>query len=193
MAAEVPTPSLSGRRAQLRPLHQSDFDFLYQLAGDEEVGFRWRTRGLTPAPYTFLSLLWNGVDVQFVVVDSRTERLVGLVSAYGADTNAGHVRVAMMVAPDVMRSGWIVEAAILFIDYLFAVLNLRKIYFDVPGFNYETSLGRLGRLFRTEGTLVDHNYYAGRYWDQHILALYRDDWSALAERAAAFSRRGASP
>ncbi|CAN5580375.1 hypothetical protein BH20ACT2_BH20ACT2_09520 [soil metagenome] len=187
---EAQPPSLTGRRVRLRALHQSDFDFLYQLAADEQVGFRWRTRGLTPAPDAFLALVWAGVDVQFVIVDQRTERLIGLVSAYGADAHAGHVRLAMMAVPDVMRTGWIIEAAILFIDYLFAVMNLRKIYFDVPGFNYDTSLGRLGKWFRTEGTLKDHNYFGGRHWDQHILALYREDWVELGPRAAAFTRRG---
>ncbi len=183
-------PSLTGRRVRLRPLAQSDFEFVYQLAADEEVGFRWRTRGMTPAPEAFLGLLWSGVDVQFTIVDGRTERLVGLVTAYGGDAQAGHVRMAMMAVPDVMGSGWIIEAATLFIDYLFAVMNLRKIYFDVPGFNFDTSLGRLGRWFRTEGTLRDHDYYGGRYWDQHILALYRDDWAEPAPRASSFPRRG---
>jgi len=32
-----------------------------------------------------------------------------------------------------------------------------------------------GRLFHVEGVLREHSYYAGRYWDEYLCAVYSDD------------------
>jgi len=62
----------------------------------------------------------------------------------------------------------------LFIRYVLSCWDFRKVYFEGPEFNTVTFASAIGKSLDLEGVLKQHDYYDGRYWDVHILALYRD-------------------
>jgi len=175
-------PSLVGRRASLRPVFPADYDWLYEISCSPAIGYRWRNRGATPSPEAFVESLWRGVLAQFMIERNDDREAIGNVFAYNADLRNGHASVGVMVNPDVSGRGWGLEGAGLFVDYVFKVWNLRKIYAEAPGFNFEQFRSGAGRLFREEGLLRNHDYYDGRYWDLHILAIDRSDWQTLAAK-----------
>ena len=55
----------------------------------------------------------------------------------------------------------------------------RKLYAEVAGFNYAQFASAVPLIFTEEGRLTDHDFYQGRYWDKHVLALSRDRWQGV--------------
>jgi hypothetical protein len=53
---------------------------------------------------------------------------------------------------------------------------------DVPEYNMDRFKSGIGRYFDVEARLRDHRYFGGRYWDELILALYREQWHDVRSR-----------
>jgi RimJ/RimL family protein N-acetyltransferase len=169
----------SGRWIKLVPFGVEHTDFVYRLSTDEETGYRWRFAGAVPSPDVFQQSLWAGVLTQFVVLEKGKGSLVGSVVAYNADLHHGHAYVGCAMVKQASETGLGVEATDVFLHYLFRVNNLRKIYFEVPSFNMPQFESAIGWIMKEEGRLNDHFFYGGRYWDRHVLAVYRADYEAL--------------
>lgn len=169
-------PRRTGRWVALVPADSQYNDFLYQMAVDEESGYRWRLAGSVPPREVFQRDLWNGVLCQFVIVERQAGAPVGTVICYNADLHHGVGFVAGAVVTAVRESGLGVEGFDLFFNYLFRTYDLRKIYLEIPEYNV-AQMGIVGSsLFCEEGRLRSHTYYDGRHWDRFVVALYRDDY-----------------
>lgn len=178
-ARRVPEPpSLSGRRVFLRPLNPADYGPIRSAECAPSVGVFYRHRGVTLAPDQFVQSLWTGVLVQFAVCQVTTGELTGTVAVYGTDFRNGHARLAAMVMPAYLQAGWPLEGIQLLLDYVFDVFPFRKLYADVLEPNLSPFRSSVGDLFRLEGRLIGHEYYAGTYLDSFTLAVHRDDWRA---------------
>jgi len=177
---EASPPPLESRRLRLRPVGPADHPFLYDLATSAEVGWRWRYRGYIPRPETFSAELGRDQLVQFMIDDTRRNARAGLVDAYGANLQDGFAYLSLVMAPAYMASGWGIEALLFFMNYVFTLWGFRKLYAELPGFNYQLFASGEGKTFRTEACLRDHHYYQGRYWDHYVVAAYRDDWLAIS-------------
>jgi RimJ/RimL family protein N-acetyltransferase len=175
-------PSLVGRRITLLPVVPDHYQFLYELATSEEIGFRWRYGGQIPQYETFVQQMWSGVLTQFLITQTESGRGLGLTVAYNADLRNGHAYIAAVIDPREAVPGGGVEANALFLDYLFATWNFRKLYAEVLEFNLVQFSSGLGNAFREEGVLRAHHYYAGRFWDQHLVAYYRETWETEGTR-----------
>jgi RimJ/RimL family protein N-acetyltransferase/aryl carrier-like protein len=163
------TPAL--RRTPLQP---NDVPLLYGLAVRPENCFRWRYHGTPPSPERFTEELWAHVLTQYVVRRVDDDQLVGHV-AYGANQNTSHAYLGALFHPKYTGAGVAAELVALFARHLFQVFPLRKLYMEIPGFNWDQLRSGEGRHFHTEGVLRGHVYYAGRHWDQHICAVYPPD------------------
>ena len=72
----------------------------------------------------------------------------------------------------VTASGMGALAVAMFARYLFHTFPLVKLYLEVPGYNWDQVSSGEDRLFKVEGVLRDHEYYAGRAWDKYLCAIY---------------------
>ena len=178
-----------GRNIRLAEVRVEAVEFLYQLAIDEEVGWRFRFAGSVPRRETFDQSLWNGVLTQFVVVEKSSGAMIGSVVAYNADLNHGFAYLAVGMTSEVSRSGAGIEAADVFLVYLFSVFRLRKIYIEVPEYNVAQFGSAIDWILKKEGVLRDHTFYQGRFWDRHIYAIYREDYLSIPDDSRAFGRR----
>lgn len=176
--------TLRNGRFVLRPPTAEYIPFLYGLAVSEEVGFRWRYRGAVPTLENFQAGLHQGVLTQFVVTLPGTGEPIGMVVVYNADMSRGIGYLAAVFTPEYVLSGLGTEAVGLFVRYVFQVWNLRKLYMEMPEYNYEQIASGAGRRFDIEGRLRDHNYYDGQYWDEYVLSVRRHHVDA--EPAAGF-------
>jgi RimJ/RimL family protein N-acetyltransferase len=172
-------PATQGRRIALRPVNPSDYDFLFHLSTTPSMTYRWRTRGHTPSPEEFQSMLWAGVLCQFIIERSNDGEPLGLITAYNADMGNGTCYLAMIVQGRKEVSLWSLDALALFLNYLFVSWNLRKVYAETSELSSWTFASGAGHYFRVEGTMPEHEYYDGRYWDRYVLAFWRRDWDAL--------------
>jgi RimJ/RimL family protein N-acetyltransferase len=174
--AQLVAPLLTGRHVRLRPIMPGDYEYLYLLTTHEKLGWRWRYRGSTPSPELFQQQLWQGVAAQFVVEHLGDQKPIGFVQAFDPNDRNGHCHFAIVLDPALERTGWALEALLLFLDYLFTIFNFRKLYAEVPEFNYASFASGNERDFKIEGRLREHDWHAGRYWDLFFLAVYREDW-----------------
>ena len=127
---------------------------------------------MPPPPDRFAADLHAQVLVQFVVRATDSGEPAGLVVAYAADLAQGHAYVAAAFAPGRSGTGLAADIGAVFIRYLFHTFPLRKLYLEVPGFNWPQLRSAAGRLFHVEGVLRGHDYYAGRHWDRYLCAIY---------------------
>lgn len=177
MSDEPKDVPLLSRNTRLRPVRLSDYESLFELVSHTEATNRWRFRGATPSPEDFREMLWRGVLTQFVICRKTSETPIGLITAFDVDYTNNVVHLALLLDRTVRRTGWPLEAAIVFVNYLFEHWAFRKIY--VESVEYAARWFRRAatrRLFVEEGCLSDHEWFAGRYWDVHLLALHRERW-----------------
>ena len=164
-------PTLSNRELRLTPVEPEDLRFLYSMSIHPETAFRWRYRGAPPPADRFAADLWHQVLVQFVVRLPDGEP-IGHVVAYGADMGQRYAYAGAVFRSDFTGSGLGAQAFTMFVRYLFHTFPMRKLYVEVPGFNWEQISSGEDRHFETEGVMRDHEFYAGRYWDRYLCAIY---------------------
>ncbi|MGH9125732.1 MAG: GNAT family N-acetyltransferase [Acidimicrobiales bacterium] len=187
-------PALLGsRRIRLRPAGAADGQFLYQLLFEH---------GLTALPilpvWVADSLAFKDAAAQFVVEWVANEQMIGYTSLHELDPSAGHVQVGVYSMPGGTAPGLGAEAALLTINYAFAMWPIRKVYCHTTEANMKYFGGAISKIARREGLLRQHKYFQGRSWDLQILAIYRDDWvrtglplaQRLAEHPAATGPKG---
>ncbi|MHB1488324.1 MAG: GNAT family N-acetyltransferase [Acidimicrobiales bacterium] len=165
----------SGRFANLRPVSRKDYPFLYALITDEEVGPRWRFRGVIPREDQLEAALWEGVLGQFVVTGPKTTAPIGLACIYNASIPSGYANIGVVLKRSSRLAGAGVDAVRLLAAHSFQTWPFRKLYLEVPEFNLPQFASAIGRYLHEEGRLRAHDYLAGRYWDAHLLALYPED------------------
>jgi len=164
---------LTGPTYELHPIEPQAMTFLYHLAMSSEVGYRWRFQGSVPNYETFEATFWQGTLCQFIAVERASGQPCGHLVCYNPELAHGYGSVAAVFLPDRLGTGAPLQCVGSFIRYVFTVWPMRKLYLEVPSFNYGQFAGGDGTLFVEEGRLAEHDYYAGRYWDRHVLAIYR--------------------
>lgn len=139
---------------------------LYESAFTGERSWKWRFRGRTVPYETFAAMLHEGVFAQYAVESTvGPPSLLGLVSAYDADTACGHCYVAFHnTGVHHPASGRMFGAIIGFMDHLFHVSPFRKLYLDIPEYNVGLLRGFEGLLMVEEGRLREH-YFLGGCWE----------------------------
>jgi RimJ/RimL family protein N-acetyltransferase len=88
--------------------------------------------------------------------------------------------MTQLVEPSARSSMLTVSGFALFVDYLFAGWNFRKLYLEIPEYNYPPMKSFASRFFAEEGRLAEHAFMAGRWWDLIIVALWRKHWEATS-------------
>ncbi len=174
-AAAIAAPKLQGHTVSIRPVEARDFDFLFGLytSGDHLV--RYRLRGVTPSPESFVRFLWEQMLAQFIV-ESRDGRPVGVVSSFEPDFRNRYVYIAACSTAEFETTGLVLEGVALLVSYLFQTFDFRKVYAESLEANYaQFALGE-GRLFEVEGRLKQHEYVNGSYQDFVLMAIYREAW-----------------
>ncbi len=180
-----PIPDRQGlvsTQVRLRPVEQRDMEDLYRAAIDPKSSVRWRFRGTIPSPQAFRDSFHAGTLTQLAVTDSRSDQLVGLVSAYSANHEAGYAYVAFYRADfKGPGGGHMTEGLCLFVDHLFRSWPFRKLYFEVPEYNLGFLTDYGAEIAQEEGRMRGHAYFEGRYVDVAIIAAYREPFMKLAD------------
>lgn len=121
-----------------------------------------------------------------IVLKGRTakqDRAIGTIGIHGIERESGVAMTGAAIGEkDLWKQGYGTEAKMIFLEYIFNSLNLRKIYSHVLDTNprsrgYSEKCG-----YELEATLPKHHFVEGRYVDLHILAVYADVWRALWEK-----------
>lgn len=176
-------PDAAPLRVALRPIEPAHFPLMYRATVDPADGFRWRFRGSTPSFAEFQNRLYDGVLCAFVVADKATGQPHGWVTAYNARFDAGHVWLGFVRFPGASRAGEMTEGLFLLLEHLFSRWSFRKVYAEIPEFNWTHLVGASPDepfLFPVESRLVGHEYFDGRWWDLLTVAVWRERWDDIA-------------
>jgi hypothetical protein len=167
----------------LRPIGVRDYETLRLAELDQGLVHSWRLGGQHPSPEAYAASLWTGVYAQFLVVEVRTGRVIGLACAYGGDWFNGTLYLAgarFVRTLDTTLAYF--EGFALFIDYCLRTAPVRKLYLEVPSYNMSSLASITRDLAVEEGILRAHRFYDGDHWDVHVLAIYPDAWNSLRGR-----------
>jgi RimJ/RimL family protein N-acetyltransferase len=187
-------PVLHGRHVYLRATMPEDYSFLRQMETSSPIAHRWRFRGAVPSPEEWAQASSQGMLAQFMVVEQREHRPIGIVYFYNPSFQDGFawLAAARFGPPD--PSPLMTIGIGLGVNYAFTCWNLRKLYMEVPEYNYSQFASSAARWCEIEGHLRGHWYFDGQLWDVLTLALYRDRWMTIAPKLlAAEQPESASP
>lgn len=153
---------------------------LWRLEMTGENAIRYRANGYTVPLARYQAELHSPmVAVQFALVSNATDELVGHVVATSLDTRHGHCHISIVLDP--AFTPWTWEGVAMFIDWLFAVFPLRKIYAQAAEYNAEQFLGGLGHE-RFKDLLIEHRkgqhfWHDSKFWDLIEWELWRETWA----------------
>lgn len=171
------------RGVSLRPVVRCDLPLILSLFGDIERAHLWGQRRVCDEEQLLETWrYWSRERVGAKFIVTRGNRPLGLVFDYERSLEDGHTKVVTLLLSDDRAQGAGVFATTLFSQWLFENLPLRKVCFDVFGFN-----GSVVRMFtrlgiRQEMQRREHRYWNGRYWDQFGFALGREECQAIYTR-----------
>lgn len=172
-------PFLTGTRIYLRPLEMGDAASFVTWFNDPEIArFLLRANPLTQAAEeAWLSQVLKSEDAILGIVLKEGDRLIGSTGLHQFDWRCRHAAFGISIGDrSLWGQGHGTEATTLILRHAFQTLNLNRVWLHVYEYNprgqrvYE----KLG--FRREGTLRQHTFRDGRYWDVLTMGILREEW-----------------
>ncbi|MEK7228136.1 MAG: GNAT family protein [Patescibacteria group bacterium] len=174
---------LEGKRLCLRPVDLSDLDVLQSYANDPEVR-RYLTNVMPVSKLdeeTWIKkVMTRGSDVIVAVVLKKGDKLLGTMALMKINHIDGTAETGSMLgAKEEWNKGYAREAKMLLLDYAFQTLNLRKVCSLAFVANKGSIKHNLNCGYKIEGIRKKHYYRDGKYYDQVLLAIFKQDWLKL--------------
>lgn len=164
-------PILENARVLLRPLENTDFDALFELAADPLIWEqhphkdRWQEdvfRGFFTA-----SLNSNGA---FVIVDKSTNAIIGMTRYYEYDPQQQFVVIGgTFFARAYWGTGMNRQVKELMLDHIFQYLPLVYFYIDRFNLRSQTAIKRLGAIY-------SHELPMGGDFIDYVYRIRKEDW-----------------
>lgn len=167
---------LTNRFVELADPMPSHYPTLYGFVRPESVVDRWQAGSQSFGYDTFVQRFWVGVLAQFVFSRPGEREIAGLVKCELPNFRHQTAQLGLYASGESQGQPLPMMALATFIDFVFETYPLRKLYAEVPGFNFGQFESGDGRFFVVEGRLTDHEIHFGRTWDTFILAVNRDIW-----------------
>ena len=173
----IQPPTLKSGKLVLRPVvEEKDLPVLFGWRNDPTTLFLWSPRYY---PVSFEQFRQEFLDdtvrqgrIQMIV--ELEGRIIGTIYFYDYSLNDRNGFLGIYLEPQATGHGHGVIALALFLEYLFAYLNLKKVYANAYNFNPASFKPLEKAGFKLEGCLEGHRYFQGEYHDQCIYAFYRE-------------------
>lgn len=158
----------------------TDYDALYRAEVDDvERLVSYRHRGVPPSAEVYAQTLWSDVFLQFVVSPLHEATVAGLVTCYGLNERNQTAKLAVLgVAADQPHQQSVaMRGTLLFLDYLFEVHPVRKLYAEVLSWNAHQFESMVGYGAQLEGILTGHELHGCTPIDLLVYGIHRDVWA----------------
>jgi RimJ/RimL family protein N-acetyltransferase len=119
-------------------------------------------------------------EINYIIQDKKTLEKVGMISIYQVNKDDKVAEVGRLLLSDIYinkSNPYGLEALLLGYNYVFNVINFRKVTGIIAAVN--TSMVKL-QLFlgmKEEGYLEKHTFINGNFEDLHILSLFKDQFN----------------
>ena len=179
---------LTGHHVILRTVREADLEGLYDLIADvRAIGDHWPLQISSETEWfkRFRENGWWTEDFGRLLLTDRAGRRLGYLNYYNASHSYQGVEIGYRIfQPEDRGQGYMSEAILLFVSYLFEAKTIERIQALVNPQN-EASwrvLERSGFVF--EGTLRRAHYDRGEYNDLKMYSVLRADAPALSDLLA---------
>lgn len=120
---------------------------------------------------------------QFAIELKETAALIGDCAFQIREEDARQAEIGFTLARSHQKKGYAAEAVARVIAYGFAELSLHRIIAVTDAEN-DASVALLERLgMRREAHFVRNIWFKGKWGDEYLYALLRDEWAALSDAA----------
>ena len=184
---DSPVPHVIFRKAKrvyIRPILPEDIPWFVVWINDGEVTQYLRTSfPFTPGEeYKWYEDMQKekGKQAIFAIVLAETHTLIGVMGLESLDHISGTAVTGSYIgSKEHWGKGYGTEAKMLVLEYAFNTLNLRKICAVVYDFNPRSKrcLEKCG--YKEEGRRKAQHYRNGRYADDYLMAVFKDDFLPL--------------
>ncbi|MBU5483580.1 GNAT family N-acetyltransferase [Clostridium sp. MSJ-11] len=176
-------PKLETERLTLESIDDSHVEDLHKYWSDEKVTEFMDIDNFTDIDETkkminLLNHLYSqGKAIRWGIYRKEDNAIIGSCG-YNSGLEEGMTtgEIGYEIGREYWGKGYMEEALRAIIDYGFEKLNLNRIEAYVAKDN-EKSLKLIYKLgFKKEGLLRGKGFYKGRFWDEFIFALIKDEW-----------------
>ena len=170
---------LVGKKIVLRPFSKDDIPTLTHWINDPEV--REFVSATLPQTERQEEEWFNklGADDKNIVLGIETREGV-LIGSMGIHQINWRDRIcttgALIGEKEYWGKGYGTDAKMVILDYIFNVLNLRKVCSAVIAYNKRSLHYSLHCGYQIEGKRRRHIFKKGRYWDLIELGLFKEEW-----------------
>jgi RimJ/RimL family protein N-acetyltransferase len=173
---------LRGEKVKLRAVSRGDLPRLLDFYNDVEVEL---AGGGDPPRPTTLERLHRDFDREAAKPprdksDFAIEadgNLIGHCGLFNIDETARHCELGISIGDkDYWGRGYGREAVSLLLDYAFRLRNLRRVWLEVHASNERAIRAYSSCGFVEEGRMREHIWLDGRYLDNVLMGILRDEW-----------------
>jgi RimJ/RimL family protein N-acetyltransferase len=187
-AAPSYKPLIRGERVFLRPAEKSDVPIFVGWFADAEMSSFLGMR----APFSeAMEEQWFVRQVEnqgkehyhFVMCRLDNSQPIGTISLFRVDEVNGSAGVGISIGEKTLwGQGYGTDAMNALLDFGFGELRLERIWLDVYDFNVRARRSYEKAGFLAEGMQRHAHYSHGQFRDVLLMALVRDDWTALTRK-----------
>ncbi|MEW6106189.1 MAG: GNAT family protein [Bacillota bacterium] len=177
---------LRGDRIVLREFRRDDLEPIQRWVNNENIT-RYLSFPLFPqtaeqtAEFLDRHLHQRGAPNEGIFVialkDDPNLEYIGAVGLHNIDYRNRHCELGIVIGrEDLLGKGIGREAVQLVLDFAFNFLNMHKVNLRVFEYNERGRRCYLRCGFKEEGRIREQRFYDGRYWDEIIMGITRDEF-----------------
>lgn len=172
--------TLDGKYIQLRQVELADAADIYKWRSGNSGKFLRQPKGYSVMSQEAWIKSRGNNEINYIIVDRHTGQKVGFIAIYDVNHADQVANVGRLLLDDVFLSKsnpYGLEAMQLMYDYVFNVMNFRKITGDILAIN--ESMVKLQKYLgmKQEGYLEKHVLINGNFEDLYIMSIFADEFN----------------
>ncbi len=174
-------PFIVGKRIYLRPLELDDIERCVHWINNEEVN-KFLVSGRLPIhkikEETWIKNLYKDPNNILLAISLKEKDLhIGNTGLHNISWIDRYGILGIMIGEKKFwGKGYGTEATKLMLDYAFNRLNLERVELSVYEFNERAIKCYLKAGFKEEGRLRRRRFKDGRYWDEIVMGILKEEW-----------------
>ena len=174
---------LKGKKIILRSYEKEDIEKAHEYINNYELMKFLNPSFILPrslkSEEEYINSIDKDPDKSFsFAIDTLKGKYIGGCGYFNVNRKNGTCYIGIFIGDkNYWGKGYGTDANKVLLNYLFNEFNIRKVLLNVFAYNKRAikSYEKLG--FKIEGTLVDNIYRDGKYYDEIIMALFKNDFS----------------
>ena len=179
--------NILGKKVVLRAIEENDLPLLHKWANDPKIQYIMGNIYF-PSSFEFhkqwFAGLKNDTLNQRFAIETADAGLIGISIIINIDWKNNHAWHGIMLGDaDIRGKGYGIDAVMATMRYAFDELHMERLDGSIIEYNttsYSFYCEKLG--WKVEGTKRNYYFNKGRYWDQMVVGITKDDYKQLLQK-----------